>query len=167
MSSHERWRKLGRAMAKLSGPGRLPLPKNLIDKTPEELVRTLARFGIKPDIEQIAQNAERAYSRLAKAVNQGVEPDEAMWKSLEEQHEREMTQALRQLTKQAIRDYRVEQLSDADKLMWLTVGGSNVCPSCEKRHGKIKTLKQWIALGMPGSGALICQDECRCHLIPA
>lgn len=151
----------------LKGPGRLPLPKNLIDKTPDELLRTLNRFGIRPDLEQVSVNAERAYSRLAKAVNEGVEPDEAMWKSLAEQHDREMTQALRQLTKSAIRDYRVEQLANSDKLMWLTVGGDRVCPSCEKRHGKIKTMKQWMALGLPGSGALICQDECRCHLIPA
>lgn len=153
---------------KLIGPGRLPLPQNLINKTPAELVRTLSRFGIKPDIEQISNNAERAYGRLAKAINEGVEPDEAMWQSLAEQHEREMAQSLRQMTKQAIRDYRVSQLAGtSDKFMWLTVGGSNVCPSCEKRHGKVKTLKQWAAVGMPGSGALICQDECRCHLIPA
>lgn len=155
-------------MPKLLGPGRLPLPKNLLEKPPADLVRTLARFGIRPDIEAISENADRAYTRLSKAVNEGVAPDEAMWQSLAEQHEREMTQALRQLTKQAIRDYRVEQLAGvSSNFMWLTVGGDKVCPSCEKRHGKIKTMKQWQAIGLPGSGALICQDECRCHLIPA
>lgn len=152
----------------LKGPGRLPLPKNLIEKTPEDLIRTLSRFGVKPDIAQIDLNAERAYQRLAKAVNEGVEPDEAMWKSLEEQHAREMAQSLRQLTKQTIRDYRVDQLAGkSQQFMWLTVGDINVCPSCEPRHGKVKSMSQWRAIGLPGSGGLICQAECRCHLIPA
>lgn len=155
------------SVAKLKGPGRLPLPKNLINKSPDELLNTLKRFGIEPDLGLIDLNAQRAYGTLARAINEGVEPDDEMWERIEEQHVKEMTQSLRQMTKRAISDYRMAQLAGNDKLMWLSVGDLDVCPSCDKRHGKVKTFKQWRASGLPGSGALICGSECRCHLIPA
>ena len=156
------------AASKLQGPGRLPSPKNLVKQTPTQLLSTLKRFGIAPDMKEIQQRAERAYQRLGKIIEAGIEPDEAMWKSLEEQNVREMEQSLRQMAKSAIRGYRQDQVKGSGHyFVWLTSGGTNVCPSCEPRHGKVKTWAQWERMGLPGSAGLLCGAECNCQLLPA
>lgn len=154
---------------RLRGAGRLPSPKNLIRQTPQQLIRTLGRFGISPNMKEIQQRAERAYQRLGKIIEAGIEPDEAMWKSLEEQNRREMEQSLRQMAKSSIRNYRHEVARNSGNayFVWLTSGGANVCPSCEPRHGKVKTWTQWERMGLPGSAGLLCGAECNCQLLPA
>lgn len=157
-----------RAARQLMGSGRLPEVQNLIRKTPEELIYTLNRFGIQPDIKAIDRRARKAFHRLENIIDEGVEPDEATWKSIETMHEREMEGTLRQMAKNSIRLYQQNKIAgEADKFMWVTRGDEAVCPSCEPRHGEIKTMAQWRVLGLPGSGALICSAECRCQLVPA
>lgn len=153
-------------MAKGPGRGKLPALENLLKKTPEQLVSTLERFGVDPDVDGLASRSERSWMRLERLAREGIEPDEAMWEQLDKSAERDMTQNLRKMTKSAIRTYRQSKLPN-DKLMWLTVGDEKVCKSCEPRHGKVKTRKQWQASGMPGSANLVCTDECRCQLIPS
>lgn len=151
----------------LTGRGALPSEKNLIRKSPEDLVRTLKRFGIDPDVDAIARRAKRAYERLDRVIAEGGEPDAATWEAFDKQLEREVTQGLRQMTKAAIRNYKQARADEASpKLMWETVGDANVCGSCEPRHGKVKTLAQWKAQGLPGSASLVCAAECRCELLP-
>lgn len=43
----------------------------------------------------------------------------------------------------------------------------NTCPDCIVRHLATATLNEWIAVGEPGTGWSICQDRCRCVLVPA
>lgn len=151
----------------LNGPGRLPSVENLIDKTPEQLIKVLDRFNITPDLKEIDRNAERAYQTFARSIEQGIEPDDALWERIQAQQEKEMTQTLRIMAKTAISGYRIDALGKSGQdLMWVTrvIG---VCPSCQARHGKIKTLPEWKTLGLPGSGALLCGPECRCQLVPA
>lgn len=149
------------------GRGRLPDVDKLINKTPEQLVKTLNRFGINPDLDGIASRGKRAFASIERMLDEGIMPDEAMWERLASQHVREMTQNLRKMVKSSIRNYRQDKLGKKGKFIWITSGGANVCPSCEPRHGKIKTMAQWQALGLPGSQALVCNDECQCQLLPA
>lgn len=152
----------------LRGSGRLPEMENLVNKTPEELVSTLNRFGIEPDLKAIDRRARRAFQRLENIIDEGVEPDQATWDSIAAQHEREMVGTLRQMTKRAIQLYQQDRLSEhGGDLMWVTRGDENVCPSCEPRHGQIHTYEEWQRRGLPGSAALICSAECRCQLVPA
>lgn len=151
----------------LTGRGRLPDVQNLVDRTAPELVSILNRFGIDPDLKAIEKRANRAFERLDEILESGLEPDAATWDAIDKGVETAMTQNLRKMVKTAIRKYReARMLEVSDKLTWLTVGGSRVCPSCKPRHGKVKTYKQWERMGLPGSPALICREECRCNLIP-
>lgn len=149
----------------LMGSGRLPELRNLLQKTPDELMATLARFGIEPDLKAIDRRANKAFQRLEAIIDEGVEPDDATWESIENQHVKEMEGTLRQMSKSAIRLYQHDRLPDG-KNMWIT-RMTNVCPSCKPRHGVVKTLAQWKLIGLPGSAALICSSECRCVLVPA
>lgn len=157
-----------RKARKLSGRGALPKQENLVRKTPEDLVRTLRRFGIEPDVEGIRNRvAPSAFARVHEAWRQGVEPDAATLSDVEAAIDRRTTEALRQMTKAAIRNYRDARAAEESRYAtWLTVGDTNVCPSCEPRHGQTNTWKAWDRLGRPGSAALVCSRECRCELVP-
>lgn len=54
-----------------------------------------------------------------------------------------------------------------DKWMWVTVGDNRVCKDCEPRHGMVKTQEEWERLGIPKSGFSICEERCRCVIVPA
>ncbi len=48
---------------------------------------------------------------------------------------------------------------------WITVS-AKPCPDCEERHGQVETWEDWELLGMPKSGFSICQNNCKCKLVP-
>jgi len=154
---------------RLRGPGRGRLPdfKSLTRKTPEQLVATLKRFGLEPDIKEFERRARRAYEQqLEAAIEDRGFPDADTWAAIDSQLDRAAVSVLRQQTKRAVHEYRIERLRDvADRFVWIAVGTGS-CPSCESRHGKSKTMRQWEAAGLPGSSVLICQKECRCSLQP-
>lgn len=58
-----------------------------------------------------------------------------------------------------------KETDEGGLLMWSAVG-SNTCPDCTARHGRIRTLDQWKAIGMPGVGTTVCRHNCRCTLLP-
>lgn len=149
------------------GPGRLPDLSRLVDKSPEQLVSTLERFGLEPNVREIEKRARRAYeTQLQAAIEELGEPDKHTWAAIDSQIERELIGVLRQQTKQAIHSYRKMRLEDvAQYFVWIAVGDGS-CPSCEERHGRRKTMRQWEQVGEPGSAVLICRKECRCSLQP-
>ena len=49
---------------------------------------------------------------------------------------------------------------------WITVSGHRICPSCRPRGGQVKKYKDWVAEGLPATGALICGGYCYCVLDP-
>ncbi len=149
------------------GRGRLPSLENLKDKSPEKLVATLERFGLEPDVRAIERRARQVYeSRLQAAIEEKGEPDRDTWKAIDADNERALVQTLRTQTKQAIHQYRKERLRGVAKFfVWIAVGDGS-CSSCEGRHGKRKTMRQWEQYGEPGSAVLVCRKECRCELLP-
>jgi len=53
-----------------------------------------------------------------------------------------------------------------EKFQWVSVGDGKVCPDCEPRHGEVEDLKYWELIGLPQSGFSVCQQNCRCQLVP-
>ena len=157
--------------ARLRGPGRLPSPQNLKQYSPEQLVRVLDRFGMSPDLVALNAAATRSFERLDSLIDDGIEPDAAAWAEVGKQLDREVGGFLRRQVKTAVKGYRIAklqgELGEGAMLTWISVADVNTCPSCEDRHGKTKTLRQWKRIGLPGSGALVCGKECRCGLHPA
>ena len=77
--------------AKLKSPGRGRLPefKNLRKKTPEELIKTLDRFGLKPNVKEFSRRARRVYeSQLEKLIDSKGRPDRETWRAINEQIEK-------------------------------------------------------------------------------
>jgi len=48
---------------------------------------------------------------------------------------------------------------------WVTVS-AKPCPDCAERHGQVETWEDWEILGLPKSGFSICQEKCKCRLVP-
>lgn len=42
----------------------------------------------------------------------------------------------------------------------------NTCPDCLKRHNQIKTWNDWEAEGLPRANATVCEQYCKCVLVP-
>jgi hypothetical protein len=149
------------------GRGRLPELKNLVEKNPDEILRTLSRFRLEPDMAEVERAASRAFSRIDRLLDSGLEPDDETLDRIRGDVQREITGVLRKQAKTAIRDYRHARLDEMGftKFAWIAVVLGS-CPSCIKRHGKVKTMAQWEAMGLPGSPVLYCEDDCRCGLHP-
>ena len=47
---------------------------------------------------------------------------------------------------------------------WHADLSGDVCPDCAARNGQVKTMAEWTALGLPGTGATRCGAYCRCYL---
>lgn len=151
----------------LTGRGALPSTANLQKLGADDLVRTLRRFDIEPDLAALEKSADKAYDRLGEIIADGLEPDAATWEAIDAQIEKEVTYQLRTMTKAAIRNYRTARIAGtATRFIWIAVGDAGTCESCEKRHGKSKSMAQWEAQGMPGASNLICKKQCRCGLHP-
>lgn len=43
----------------------------------------------------------------------------------------------------------------------------NTCPDCLERHGVSLTYAEWEEEGLPRTGATVCQENCKCMLLPA
>lgn len=135
--------------------------------TPDELVRTLGRFNIEPDMAAIERRANAAFERLDSLLEQGIAPDDATWEQAEKQMRNDIARSLRTMTKAAIGKYQEARAQEVSRYAtWITVGDNDVCPSCEPRHGQTNTWKAWAVLGKPRSAALVCSAECRCQLVP-
>ena len=61
----------------------------------------------------------------------------------------------------------LEPYPDDTKMMWIAVGGHEICSDCLNRAGVIKTISEWEQDGMPGDGKTKCGDDCYCILEPA
>lgn len=87
-------------------------------------------------------------------------------------------EAINALGSAVLDEYNDANSDDATLRRWLTVSGSKnpscdgeVANACEPRHGLVKTMAQWKALGLPNAPNLNCcvwngRDVCRCILAP-
>jgi hypothetical protein len=130
-------------------------------------IGVLKEVGLAPDLKAMNKIANQVYATQLEAVIEGKGfADDDTWASIDAQVERAVVKELRQQTKAALHSHKKEQLKKiATSFIWVAVL-SGSCESCEKRHGKKKTMKQWEAYGEPGSAVLKCQKECRCTLLP-
>lgn len=149
--------------------GQVPGLEELVGMTPEELVDMLRGFGVEPDLAAIQAQADRGFERLGKLIDRGQVPDEATWEAIDKDLERRTEAALRNLTRGAIRDYRLEQLQTAgvEEFTWVAVMDKGTCVSCGGRHGMTETAAYWEKYGWPGDASLVCGENCRCEACPA
>ena len=49
---------------------------------------------------------------------------------------------------------------------WVSVSDGKVCPDCEGRHGLEGTSEYFDTIGREGSGFSVCQQHCRCKILP-
>lgn len=40
------------------------------------------------------------------------------------------------------------------------------CPDCLPRHRDTRSMEEWAAEGMPGTGWSVCGEHCMCQLVP-
>ena len=71
--------------------------------------------------------------------------------------------AVRGATNEAIIDRYRE--TGIELFRWVTVSG-NPCPQCDDRQGQVETLQFWEDAGFPKSGFSVCQDNCKCIILP-
>lgn len=157
-------------------PARIPDPEDLLALDREELLRLMEFFGIDLDVVKLEAAADAATSRLIDAIRSGVTLDSAAIARLDTSVQQAFDNALRAEIKTVVRDWRLERLSTvvagmadgeaALPLMWVAIMDSNTCESCEPRHGMERTMVEWQAIGLPGSPALVCANQCRCELLP-
>lgn len=51
---------------------------------------------------------------------------------------------------------------------WLGIVDGKICDDCLQRHHMpAMSWEKWEAIGLPGSGATICGQNCRCILVPS
>lgn len=43
----------------------------------------------------------------------------------------------------------------------------NTCPDCVERHNQVKTWNEWEMIGLPRTNATVCEQHCKCVVIPA
>ena len=73
--------------------------------------------------------------------------------------------AVRREEQQSELDQFRAEFSDSANFQWIAIS-VNPCPDCRARAGVIMTLREWMTLGIPGSGRTICGRYCLCKLIP-
>lgn len=146
----------------------LPPPEELKKKTPEKLLLLLFLLGLKPNVTEFGRRARNLYElQLGRVIESKGRPDKETWEAIDEQLTRTSQDVLSQQTKDTVRQYRKFRIKEvAEYFVWIAVMDKGTCKSCDDRHGKRKTMKQWEWYGEPGSPVLICQNRCRCVLQP-
>lgn len=61
--------------------------------------------------------------------------------------------------------YAEYQKAGVKKYRWVTVS-EKPCPDCLERHGQVETWEDWELIGLPKSGFSVCQENCKCRLVP-
>jgi hypothetical protein len=59
-----------------------------------------------------------------------------------------------------------QDIVDKDDYGTWICAGFNVCPDCIVRHGMTATIREFEAIGMPGTGWSFCGDFCQCVVKP-
>jgi hypothetical protein len=155
-------------VAKLRGPGRLPLAKNLVKYDEDRLVKLLGRFGQRVDVRSLRRGLKHSLQRYVGAKRLGPEVKAAIKKRLNNQ----VRMWLIDQARKNISDYRWQELRDRGAkpghwLRWIAVSDGGTCASCVKRHNRVEKMKTWQLIGRPGGQQLLCQNRCRCRLIRA
>jgi len=62
----------------------------------------------------------------------------------------------------------IKKFPDQKLWDWLAIADNKICPDCLDRNGMpSQTLDFWVSIGLPRTGTTICQDNCRCDMVPA
>jgi len=165
LESSERWERSKRQMKQI---------ERLSDKQASKRLKLafdeLQREGdlLKTDIELFKRNAEIAgFSKkeILKQLQAAGEDAAGLAAGFEKRAKSVATAALRREQSQSQLDAFREEYPDDTEYEWITVS-TKPCPDCQARAGAVLTLKEWMELGIPGSGRTICKQFCMCLLMP-
>lgn len=148
-------------------PLRLPTRQDILQMPLKELERVLRTFGVRVDREGIKLAAYEVYDRITKAIESGaLDVDNVTWEYIDNRLENAFRNEVRKQIKAIIRGYRLEAIRNVDApLRWVAML-IKTCKSCLRRHGQEQLFDDWVAEGLPGSPALICDGNCMCVLVP-
>lgn len=143
----------------------------LADMSTEELAAYLADHGVELDVAALERETAAALANDAKAIEGGL-TDPAKRQQVEERVAKLVVSNAKRVARDTVRKAQMAAWDEADGrewdrkfYMWVSVG-SGVCDSCHSLHGQVFALDQWESIGVPGSGATLCGDRCRCTLVP-
>lgn len=143
----------------------------LADMDAGELLAYLEDHGVTVDVGAMEAAAAAALAPDARAISSGMTDSakrEAVTAKVKAQIVAQAKSAARETVRNAEKaawDLADDRDWDLKFYMWVSVG-SGVCDSCHSLHGQVFALDQWEAIGIPGSGATICGERCRCTLVP-
>lgn len=143
----------------------------LADMSTDELAAYLADHGVELDVATLEAAVAAALANDAKAIEGGL-TDPAKRAQVEEKVAKLVQSSAKRVARDTVRKAQMAAWDQADErewdrkfYMWVSVG-SGVCDSCHSLHGQVFALDQWESIGVPGSGATLCGDRCRCTLVP-
>lgn len=143
----------------------------LEDMSTDELAAYLEDHGVELDLGALESEIAAALAPDARAIEGGL-TDPAKRAQVEEKVAKLIVSQAKRVTRDTVRKAQAAAWDEADGrewdrkfYMWVSVG-SGVCDSCHSLHGQVFALDQWEAIGVPGSGATLCGDRCRCTLVP-
>lgn len=139
---------------------RLPSLADLGKLSPDDLVTTLANYGVVLSLDDYAVVAAKYISRMTNLT--GTPFDEELARVLK------TDTALLEAARELRRDWVSAAQADGDgraEFIWLTELDDSVCGPCEERGGDIRTYDEWAATGLPGAGVCDGGSRCRCELI--
>lgn len=143
----------------------------LADMDTSELLAYLEDHGVTVDVGAMEAAAAAALTPDARAIESGLTDPakrEAVTVKVQAQIVAQAKRAARETVRNAEKaawDLADDREWDQKFYMWVSVG-SGVCDSCHSLHGQVFALDQWESIGIPGSGATICGERCRCTLVP-
>lgn len=149
----------------------LPTTRELEQLSLDELDALLRTRGVELDWERLETKIRATLGQDVVLLNRGVELDAARLAALEQKAKRAVVQTARAVANQTMGDLRQAAFDGADprprnqrSLMWVSVG-EGACPSCKDRHGHVFRADYWEG-DAPRDGTTICEDNCRCVLVP-
>ena len=68
---------------------------------------------------------------------------------------------------QSARGEVIDMFPEVQLWDWLGIADKSICPDCLKRNNmESQPYETWQRIGLPGGGGTICQQNCRCTLVP-
>ena len=144
--------------------------------TLDEKLSILEHYDIKFDRKEIARELSNIVGQRVRDAKR-TDYSKALETATKEEAERAVSKVLDKYVKEAEarfmaeRSYKFKEKvvgkTEAKKIKWRWIsvlGDLKRCPDCRRRHGQEKTMEEWRAAGLPGQGATVCKQFCRCRL---
>jgi hypothetical protein len=141
----------------------LPHKDALLAMSPAEFLRNIEKFGLMPNWRvQQTQAADYAI-RMTQLEPGSPQFDRAVDNLIDVESNRGMQGLTRRIAQQYTT--LVDSNGDVDsEFIWIVEGDEATCSPCKANAGLVKTMREWIDIGLPGTPTCDGGDRCRCEL---